>query len=68
VIDIDGVRIAFPDGWGVVRASNTQPALVLRYEAETPERLAEIRDVIESTLHRLRKEHPGWKASEKKGP
>jgi phosphomannomutase/phosphoglucomutase len=68
VIDIDGVRIAFPDGWGVVRASNTQPVLVLRYEAETPERLAEIRDLIESTLRRLREEYPGWKASEKRSP
>ena len=36
VIDIDGARITFPDGWGLVRASNTQPALVLRYEADNP--------------------------------
>ena len=36
VIDIDGVRVLFPDGWGLVRASNTQPALVLRFEAMTP--------------------------------
>ena len=36
IVDIDGARITFQDGWGLVRASNTQPVLVLRYEAETP--------------------------------
>jgi phosphomannomutase/phosphoglucomutase len=50
VIDIDGVRLLFPDGWGLVRASNTQPALVLRFEARTPERLKEIRDLVEGHL------------------
>ena len=50
VIDIDGVRIEFPDGWGLIRASNTQPALVLRFEAETKERLEEIRSLIEGKL------------------
>ncbi len=34
---IDGVRITFPDGWGLLRASNTQPVLVLRFEATTAE-------------------------------
>lgn len=48
--DIDGVRIEFPDGWGLVRASNTQPALILRFEAETQERLDEIREIIEQRL------------------
>jgi len=43
VIDIDGVRVEFGDGWGLVRASNTQPALVVRFEARTPERLTRIR-------------------------
>lgn len=52
VIDVDGARIVFPDGWGLVRASNTQPVLVLRYEAETPERLEEIRRLVESTIAR----------------
>ena len=33
VIEIDGVRVNFPGGWGLVRASNTQPALVMRFEA-----------------------------------
>ncbi|MGH7948334.1 MAG: phosphomannomutase, partial [Candidatus Binataceae bacterium] len=50
VIDIDGVRVKFPDGWGLVRASNTQPALVLRFEANDPARLAEIRAMFESKL------------------
>ncbi|WP_461209269.1 phosphomannomutase/phosphoglucomutase [Desulfocurvus sp. DL9XJH121] len=50
VIDVDGVRIVFPDGWGLLRASNTQPVLVLRFEAESPERLEEIRAVIEEPL------------------
>jgi phosphomannomutase/phosphoglucomutase len=50
VIDIDGVRVEFPDGWGLIRASNTQPALVLRFEAETKERLREIRSLIEGKL------------------
>jgi phosphomannomutase/phosphoglucomutase len=53
VIDVDGARVVFPDGWGLVRASNTQPVLVLRYEAETPERLEEIRRLIESTIERV---------------
>jgi phosphomannomutase/phosphoglucomutase len=46
VIDIDGVRVDFDDGWGLVRASNTQPALVLRFEARTKERLEEIRKLF----------------------
>lgn len=56
VIDIDGVRVEFPDGWGLVRASNTQPALVLRFEAETESRLQEIRSVIEGELERAKSE------------
>jgi phosphomannomutase/phosphoglucomutase len=50
VIDIDGVRVLFDDGWGLVRASNTQPALVLRFEAMTESRLQEIRTYLESAL------------------
>ncbi len=53
VIDIDGVRVNFGDGWGLVRASNTQPALVLRFEAKSPERLADIRAMFESKLKEL---------------
>ncbi|MDH4209581.1 MAG: phosphomannomutase, partial [Anaerolineae bacterium] len=50
VIDVDGARILFGDGWGLVRASNTQPALVLRFEARTPERLEEIKSIVVSEL------------------
>lgn len=46
VIDIDGMRVDFPDGWGLVRPSNTQPALVLRFEAKTEARLEEIKKLI----------------------
>jgi phosphomannomutase / phosphoglucomutase len=53
VIDIDGVRVEFGDGWGLVRASNTQPALVVRFEARTPERLEEIREIFLEPLRRL---------------
>jgi phosphomannomutase / phosphoglucomutase len=50
VITIDGVRAIFDDGWGLIRASNTQPALVLRFEATSPERLVAIRAIIEGEL------------------
>jgi phosphomannomutase/phosphoglucomutase len=46
VIDIDGVRVDFGDGWGLVRASNTTPYIILRFEAKSPERLAEIREQV----------------------
>ena len=50
VVDVDGVRVLFGDGWGLIRASNTQPVIVARYEARTPERLAEIRGEMEGWL------------------
>ena len=50
IIDVDGVRAQFGDGWGLVRASNTQPVLVLRFEALTESRLREIRGIIETVL------------------
>jgi phosphomannomutase / phosphoglucomutase len=53
VIDIDGMRALYPDGWGLVRASNTQPALVLRFEALTAARLQEIQQDIETTLQQI---------------
>ena len=46
VIDIDGVRIQFGNGWGLVRASNTQPVLVFRFEAQSPEALKEIQRTV----------------------
>ena len=52
-IDIDGVRVKFDDGWGLVRASNTQPALVMRFEAQTEGRLKEIRSLFENKLKEL---------------
>ncbi|MEW6327520.1 MAG: phosphomannomutase/phosphoglucomutase [Thermodesulfobacteriota bacterium] len=52
-IDIDGVRIVFDDGWGLIRASNTQPVLVLRFEALSAERLDEIRNLVEGKLREL---------------
>jgi phosphomannomutase/phosphoglucomutase len=48
VVDIDGARIAFGDGWGLIRASNTQPVIVLRAEADTPEGLSRIRTELEN--------------------
>jgi phosphomannomutase/phosphoglucomutase len=50
VITIDGIRVVFEDGWGLIRASNTQPALVLRFEASSPDRLTAIRAMIETEL------------------
>jgi phosphomannomutase/phosphoglucomutase len=50
VIDVDGVRVLFGDGWGLIRASNTQPVIVARYEARTPARLQEIRGEMEGWL------------------
>jgi phosphomannomutase/phosphoglucomutase len=50
VIDVDGARVLFGDGWGLLRASNTQPVLVLRFEARTAERLAAIRADVDGWL------------------
>ncbi|MFZ2455929.1 MAG: phosphomannomutase/phosphoglucomutase [Candidatus Altiarchaeia archaeon] len=50
VITVDGARMQFPDGWGLIRASNTEPALILRFEAKTPERLKEIEKTIKGAL------------------
>jgi phosphomannomutase/phosphoglucomutase len=46
IIEIDGARILFGDGWGLVRASNTQPIVVTRFEAKTKERLEEIKNIV----------------------
>ena len=55
VLDIDGARISFPGAssapkWGLVRASNTGPILVMRFEAGTPEELAQIRSEVERVV------------------
>jgi len=56
VIDIDGVRITFEQGWGLLRASNTQPALVMRFEAANEKLLEEYRQELESAMERARQE------------
>lgn len=53
VINIDGMRALFDDGWGLVRASNTQPALVLRFESATENRLDQIRTEVETALNNI---------------
>jgi phosphomannomutase/phosphoglucomutase len=50
VIDVDGVRVLFGDGWGLIRASNTQPVIVTRFEARSEERLTAIRGEMEGWL------------------
>lgn len=50
VNDVDGVRVTFDKGWGLLRSSNTQPVLVMRFEAETPELLDEYRATFEAAL------------------
>lgn len=50
VIDIDGVRVLFGDGWGLVRASNTQPVLVMRFEARTEKRMKQIAEAVLSKV------------------
>jgi phosphomannomutase/phosphoglucomutase len=49
-VTVDGVRVIFDDGWGLVRASNTQPVLVLRFEADSVQRLEEIRALMEDKI------------------
>ncbi len=55
VLDVDGARVIFEDGWGLVRASNTQPVLVLRFEAASADRLTEIRTYMEKEIDALRR-------------
>ncbi|MDQ6663176.1 MAG: phosphomannomutase/phosphoglucomutase [Acidobacteriota bacterium] len=54
VTDVDGARINFPAGWGLVRASNTQPVLVLRFEAETQKLLDGYRKEVEDAVQAAR--------------
>ena len=54
VIDIDGVRINFDDGWALIRASNTQPVLVLRFEAVTNIRLKELVKIIKTQIDKYK--------------
>jgi len=50
---VDGVRIKFGDGWGLVRSSNTQPVIVCRFEANTAERMEEIQSIVMSKLQEI---------------
>ena len=50
IVEIDGIRIPFKDGWALVRSSNTQPVIVLRFEATSKKSLQKIRDEIEPLL------------------
>ncbi len=59
VVDVDGVRVLFPQGWGLVRASNTQPVLVLRFEALSEQLLNEYRAEVEAAVEEARKQVAG---------
>ncbi len=54
VVDVDGVRVILPHGWGLVRASNTQPVLVERFEAENKDLLERYRDQVEQALQQAK--------------
>jgi phosphomannomutase/phosphoglucomutase len=59
IVDVDGVRVLFEHGWGLIRASNTQPILVLRFEATDEISLARYRRLVEGELEVLRREIEG---------
>jgi phosphomannomutase/phosphoglucomutase len=54
IIDIDGLRLDFADGWGLVRASNTTPSLVIRFEADTKEAMATIQDKFRQMMLKVK--------------
>lgn len=53
IIDIDGIRVHFENGWGLLRASNTQPVLVMRFEADTKENMLKYKEIFEKELAKL---------------
>ena len=53
---VDGIRVEFEDGWALLRASNTEPNLSLRFEAKTEERLNEFQDEFMDLINKLKKE------------
>ena len=53
IIEIDGIRVEFDDGWGLLRASNTSPVLVLRFEADSSKALNHIKDRFKDTLYKI---------------
>ena len=56
MVEVDGARIIFADGWGLVRASNTQPVLVLRFEATSPDALDAYRREVEEAVEQAKQE------------
>jgi phosphomannomutase/phosphoglucomutase len=58
VVDVDGARVLFPEGWGLVRASNTQPVLVMRFEARTQVLLDQYRREVESVVEQVKAQVP----------
>jgi len=54
VVNVDGVRVIFDDGWGLIRASNTQPVIVMRFEASSEDRLHDIRSLMERKLEEFK--------------
>jgi phosphomannomutase/phosphoglucomutase len=59
VVDIDGVRVAFSDGWGLLRASNTEPDLVLRFEASSWEQAEANKKTVMEALNQALQEIGG---------
>jgi phosphomannomutase/phosphoglucomutase len=55
-MDVDGARVLFDQGWGLVRASNTQPVLVMRFEARTPELLNTYRREVEAVVDQMKEQ------------
>ncbi len=56
VVDVDGVRVPFEHGWGLVRASNTQPVLVMRFEATEKDLLEKYQREVEQAVEQAKKE------------
>ncbi|HRK03422.1 MAG TPA: phosphomannomutase, partial [Oligoflexia bacterium] len=59
VVDIDGVRVEMPEGWGLLRASNTQPVVVMRFEANSDSALKKIRSIVEAAFDGALKDYVG---------
>ena len=60
IIDIDGIRVEFENGWGLLRASNTTPALVLRFEAQTEKVLKQIKEIFKQNLKKIKHDIPDF--------
>jgi phosphomannomutase/phosphoglucomutase len=59
LVDVDGVRVRFDNGWALIRASNTQPVLVMRFEAEDEADLDSYRALVEREVEALKQELAG---------